>query len=216
MKTIFAISLVAYAAALAVVAFGRGGELSLSTLAQSPFGWGLAASLLLSYLFVGSNGFIGVLKHELAHAVAAVLTFNRPVGLHVNTDGSGLHEYRGRANWFIHLAPYFLPLLTLPLLVLGWVGIAGGIWYQALLGVAAGVDLVIAGKQVSYSQPDLLRVGKVRSTLLIGASAMICWIHVGLFGLRESLPRVAETYVTAGRSLWATTVAAAGAVRSMW
>lgn len=57
--------------------------------------------------------FFSTFEHELTHNIWAMIFFIKPMGFHVNTDGSGLFEYRGGGSKFseifISLSPYFFP-----------------------------------------------------------------------------------------------------------
>lgn len=215
MKTLSTLLLCSYALALAAALCGPYAD-DLVAWVSSPFGLALAAGFGSTYLLFRPYGFAAVLKHEIAHSLAAVMTFNRPVALQVKSDGSGLAEHRGTHNWFICLAPYFLPVMALPLLLIGCLGIASGTGYAVLLGLAAGFDLGVSWRQFGYHQVDLLHAGKVRSTLLVASCATVCYTFVIAFAGAES-PRIAITVLKTGAgqlAVWAHTawVSVAGLV----
>ena len=56
--------------------------------------------------------FFSTFEHELTHNIWAMLFFRKPMGFHVNTDGSGLFQWEGGSKFskiFILLSPYFFP-----------------------------------------------------------------------------------------------------------
>mgnify|MGYP006135399681 FL=1 len=69
-------------------------------------------SLVFLLLFKRILNFFTTFEHELTHNIWAMLFFRKPMGFHVNNDGSGLFEYEpgGRfSNKFILLSPYYFP-----------------------------------------------------------------------------------------------------------
>ncbi len=84
--------------------------------------WYFAGSFIVAvlvfkrYLWAGS--FYSTLRHELCHWFFALISFNKPHALNVNGDGSGQYAYSGKGNYFIALAPYFFPLVTVSLLLM--------------------------------------------------------------------------------------------------
>ncbi len=96
---------------------------------------GIAVYILLYVVILaGRIDFIEILEHELTHAVAALMLFQMPRKLVIDTEGvdkkngdekggakkrdtqvAGVTETIG--CFWVLLAPYFLPLFTLPLLL---------------------------------------------------------------------------------------------------
>jgi hypothetical protein len=76
--------------------------------------------LLYAVAFAGNIGFLETLEHELTHAGASLAIFKMPSKLVVDPKGggksAGVTETVG--CFLVALAPYFLPLFTLPLLLL--------------------------------------------------------------------------------------------------
>jgi hypothetical protein len=74
---------------------------------------GAVFSLFVVAKFKQQLEFFSTFEHELTHNIWAMLFFIKPMGFHVNTDGSGLFEYRNGGNKFseifISLSPYFFP-----------------------------------------------------------------------------------------------------------
>jgi hypothetical protein len=85
------------------------------------FLFGIVAYLLLYVLFLnGRIGFLETLEHELSHAAASLTILHMPGKLVVDPQSggkaAGVVETVG--CFWVALAPYFLPLFTLPLLLL--------------------------------------------------------------------------------------------------
>ncbi len=133
---------------------------------MSGFMAGLAAYLLLyPALFYRTIDFLEHFEHELAHALVAVI-FLRPVGsLIVNPrpksgeSGSKVTTYN--PGCLIYLAPYYLPVFVLPLLLVKLVVIpqAYGI-VNTLIGITTGFHLASLIKEFRPSiQEDIQNTG---------------------------------------------------------
>lgn len=101
-----------------------------------------------------------VCLHELKHAAIVILTGNRITDFHFEKNtGHVKFEISSRKIRFrplIALAPYFYPLLSLPVLLISffmwdyYILIASG-----LLGAALGIDLTTAWRDLHPKQTDL-------------------------------------------------------------
>ena len=168
---------------------------------RHPYTLSFVGAMCATYVLTGANSFVAVLRHEAAHILAAVLTLRRPVGLQVQANGGGLAQFRGGDSWFISLAPYFLPVATVPLLVLGLLGVASGDLYAILLGVTSGFDVAVATRQFGYHQSDLQYAGPIRSTLLTISMLIAVWTFVMLFGVLASVKGACHLYMKAAELL---------------
>lgn len=78
--------------------------------------------LLYAVALTGKIGFLETLEHELTHAGASLAMFKMPKKLVVDPKGGGKTagetETEAAGCFLVALAPYFLPLFTLPLLLL--------------------------------------------------------------------------------------------------
>jgi hypothetical protein len=127
--------------------------------------------------------------HEVKHSIMIHITGGQVTDFQVNkhTGHVAFKMLQDRTHFapFIALAPYFFPLLSLPILV---VCIALGQNFQALsiilLGSALAVDLVLGYQEIHPSQTDLQRIfgGIIPAYLFIGAFHLmwiiICWIWI--------------------------------------
>jgi hypothetical protein len=79
---------------------------------------GAVIYLFLYVIFLkGKIRFLETLEHELTHAAASIALVKMPTKLVVDVEKGGMVE-RPKGCFLISLAPYFLPLFTLPLLLL--------------------------------------------------------------------------------------------------
>lgn len=129
--------------------------------------------VILAAIFI--QGRFSVFLHELKHSVLSNLVGNRAKGMKVLRD-SGHFEYEftqetGRFNPFIALAPYFLPLCTAPALLVALTVFQDERAYQlALVGLCAGMDLLLCLRDISPHQTDF---SAIRGGYYIGLSYVI-------------------------------------------
>ncbi len=176
----------AFPAALAEVSYSRILQFLVCVLVG-----GLSAQLLI-------RGHFSVFFHELKHAVVSILAGNPATGLRISRD-SGHFKYTYSEetksyNAFISLAPYCLPLFTLPLLGLGCILFWGDSDKIVLLvGLGYGADLVMGLRDISPRQSDFssLRGGiglgllYVSSFHIIVSLIIFTWVASGLTGLER-------------------------------
>ena len=150
---------------------------------------GGAAIGLLFLFWRKPNWFIHTAVHELCHLVLCLLVFVRPTGITV-TDGRGgtvEHiETDAVRSTLIQIAPYTLPLLLIPVLVVRHFIITDpGPWRQVLSGAVA--FFAITHLQALYhnirinlsgDQADLVKVGRPLAFVLIALALMlvVAWI----------------------------------------
>jgi hypothetical protein len=121
---------------------------------------GLGISSIIWFFYVRKNDFLAVLEHELTHMLVALLLLKVPIRLHAHHQGDGMLECRGTdfGDYFVTLAPYFVPTITVSLLAFGWmVGDAFMPTYIGMLGFSTGFNLWSMMKETHAAQPDLQR-----------------------------------------------------------
>src|ERR1700677_1264994 len=74
------------------------------------FGAGFVTWLVI-YFFLPRTMWLYVLGHEFTHAVAAMIAGGKVSAFHVSAKGG--HVITDRVNWWITLAPYFVPIYAL-------------------------------------------------------------------------------------------------------
>ena len=107
--------------------------------------------------------FFSTFEHELTHNIWAMLFFRKPMGFHVNTDGSGLFQWQEGSkfsNIFILLSPYFFPTacyLWLPFHVMCkeeyyW-------FYFMMMGIFFGYQVMSTIQETGTHQTDITSNG---------------------------------------------------------
>ena len=107
--------------------------------------------------------FFSTFEHELTHNIWAMLFFRKPMGFHVNTDGSGLFQWEGGSKFskiFILLSPYFFPTacyLWLPFHVMCkeeyyW-------FYFMMMGIFFGYQVMSTIQETGSYQTDITSNG---------------------------------------------------------
>lgn len=138
---------------------------------------GMGAYLLVYVIFLKHKiGFIETLVHELTHAVAALTIFQMPRKLVVDPDLGG-----GRAGvvetagcFWVALAPYFLPLVTLPFLLIE--PVIPSPFDKAvdfLIGFTLAFHLLRVFKDLRVKQTDITTTGTIFSAAVLIALNLI-------------------------------------------
>jgi hypothetical protein len=114
------------------------------------------------------RSFAHTFEHELTHLVAGLLFLQSPSKFRVGKH-TGETELTG-SNWFISLAPYFLPLWALlPLLLLPLMNAAGTLTALGALGFLYGLHLYSTLYEFGFYQTDVTAHGKTFSLLCVVA-----------------------------------------------
>lgn len=142
---------------------------------QMGFWISFSAAFLVFFIFLRQTSFFAILKHELSHNLFVILTFHKPVALHVTSGKGGEFHYNGRANPFMLLAPYFFPLTASVLLLISLFNIQAQNLYFAILGVAIAFDLSTSLKDIHLKQSDLRYYGLFFSFSFILLALLICY-----------------------------------------
>lgn len=124
------------------------------------------------------------LIHELKHAALVILTGNKLQGISIGAGEGhieyGVYEDSSHLTPFIKLAPYFFPLFSLPIFILGL--LLEGDMRTALLyalGFFYGVDLSTGYGEIHSLQTDLKRVyGGFFITRLFIFGAHLLWFSL--------------------------------------
>lgn len=127
----------------------------------------MLVSMFFCYRFINQGSYWATFKHELTHNFFAVVTFKKPMGFSVNTDGSGHFRYLGKSNVFIDLSPYFFPMVTVLFLFFAIFEIRDLKVYYIFLGVASGFDSITAYKDIHPRQTDFNTYGYRLSIVII-------------------------------------------------
>lgn len=169
-----------------------------------PFAAGLGIYLVLWALSIRHwrTTWLSTLEHELTHALFAVLTCHRVVGIRTTWRSGGHVKYVGKGNWLVTLAPYFFPtvcLLLLPVFLL--VPVLESRVGDAVLGAAFAYHVTSTIRETHLGQSDLHKSGLLFCLLvlpslnLLSHGTVVAWCHGGNAGLASFVRLV-------GANLW--------------
>ncbi len=180
------------------------------------FGFG-AASWLVAWTLIfrrrAWGSWLPTLLHELTHALAAWLTFHRVVGLRASWRSGGEIEIVGGGNWFIAVAPYWLPL---PAVAVAIASLSPapmvGAWRAAGLGVALAWQATVLSREIHRDQEDLRRAGWLFCACTLPAANLLV-VALGLAWAALGPAAAGDVMITVGEGL-AELVARAAALAS--
>jgi len=134
------------------------------------FGAGVLAWLIV-FFFISRTMWLYVLGHEFTHALAAMIAGGKVSSFQVSAKGG--HVVTDRVNWWITLAPYFIPLYAIIWMAL-WLSV--DFWYPLAayqpilyfgLGIAWCFHLTFTASMFHTGQTDLTSQGFVFSAVVI-------------------------------------------------
>lgn len=143
------------------------------------------------------NGHLSVLFHETKHSVFSGLVGNKAKKMKVKKDtGSFQYTYTNATkdyNAFIALAPYWMPLFTVP--TVGAVALLVGqpsLVSLFAVGAAYGADTFMNVRDIHPKQTDILNINGGYKIGLLYIVAMnlalltilLAWVMQGVFGLK--------------------------------
>lgn len=165
----------------------------------------------------GAAEFLLAFDHESAHAIAAVLTGGRVETMSVSASGAGRVRHAGsKANWFVALAPYFIPTATLGLLVVALV-MPGRVdpWMAGALGATLGWHLASDWMDAGPHQPDIQDHGGWTAMYFVAGAWAFLLVAVPL-GVILGPVELWHAASDGARSLWVTALAAWESLREAW
>ncbi len=119
------------------------------------------------FIWLKNKNFYSTFEHELTHLLVGLLFFKKPAHFTVTRDSGGETGLYG-GNFLITLAPYFLPtfaFLMLPVYLI--ISPEFHLHYFILLGFVVSYHVFSTIQEFSYSQPDIIKSGKIFSTLFL-------------------------------------------------
>ncbi len=151
-----------------------------------PFGIGFGIYLVLYLVLLRTRfAFVEIFEHELNHLVTGKLLFRDVQELLVNADKGGHVQFRQGpdfASFIILLAPYTIPLFTIPLLVARlFLPPPISAVVDFLIGFTLAFHLVGLLKEFHPRQTDLQRSGfvfSVSAVLLVNAIWLVVAVAV--------------------------------------
>jgi hypothetical protein len=148
--------------------------------------YGFVVYFLFYPFFLGNvMRFFETLEHEVTHAVFAFLCFEDVRKLEVELpSGSGEVQVSNETgtNALVFLAPYFVPLLALPPLLIKWLAFPDSHGpLDMVIGLTLGFHFAGLVRELSYPQTDILRTGPVVSmTVILFANTLLLVVALGV------------------------------------
>jgi hypothetical protein len=150
----------------------------------APFGIGFGVYLLLYLILLNTRfSFVETFEHELNHLVMGKLFLKDSKELLVTADKGGHMDFRVNSNnFFIALAPYTIPLFTIPLLIARlFLPPPISLVLDFLIGFTLAFHLVGLCKEFRPRQTDLQRSGyafSVSAVLIVNAIWLVVAVAV--------------------------------------
>lgn len=112
--------------------------------------------------------YLATCEHELTHALVGLLFLKIPVAFRVSARAGGYVGFRHGANLWITLAPYYLPTVSLLLLLCRPLfGHRAAPVFFVALGGSVAFHLLTTWEETSWRQPDLQQAGRWTSLCLL-------------------------------------------------
>ena len=151
---------------------------------------GAAAGVVL-YPLIRRRRFFRTFEHETTHMLAAKLCLANMESMTVTSSGSGQVIYTRESNFFIALAPYFLPLFALCFTILAPL-LHPKLSAYALVpaGFMLTHHLLASFEEAMVGQPDIHESGRIFSIAFIGVFGLLIYGIIIAFaagGLHGSL-----------------------------
>ena len=132
-----------------------------------------AGCMFLLYHWLPKPMWLYVFGHEFTHAAAAMACGGRVTEMKVTADGG--HVKVTKDNFFITLAPYFVPVYSAGAVVVFAIGKSLGAWsgpwawgvFCWSLGVTYGFHILLSWNILQTKQPDITSQGWVFSAVII-------------------------------------------------
>ncbi|MBD3379547.1 MAG: hypothetical protein GF408_03685 [Candidatus Omnitrophica bacterium] len=170
-RTIFGILLIPAALGVGQAFYSEIREISLFSGTLHILERGVLAYLLL-HVFLVKPIYLYVLGHESVHVLAAWLCGGHVVSFNVTPSGGNVET--SKTNFFIELAPYFVPIYTLlsgvayvVLRSLGREGPAVSAVFLFLIGFTLAFHFVMTTEVLKLKQPDIMKSGIIFSSIII-------------------------------------------------
>ncbi|MFA6032284.1 MAG: M50 family metallopeptidase [Myxococcota bacterium] len=159
---------------------------------------GAAAGVVL-YPLMRMRKFFRTFEHETTHMIAAKMCLANMESMTISSSGNGQVSYTRESNFFIALAPYFLPLFALCFTILAPL-LHPKLSAYALVpaGFLLTHHLLASFEEAMVGQPDIHESGRIFSIAFIGVFGLLIYgiiIAFAVGGLHGSLTFVKRTPV---------------------
>jgi hypothetical protein len=129
-------------------------------------------------LFPGVWSYLETLEHELTHLLIGLIFLKIPIGIRVSAHEGGEVRQIGlgtSGQTWVSLAPYFFPTVSLAVLILAYLFRVNTVYLHGLLGWTTVFHLISNWGETSFRQPDLQKVGILKSILILPVMNLICY-----------------------------------------
>ena len=121
------------------------------------------------------GNYLATFEHELTHAIVAIVTVHKVTEFKV-TRREGGHIRTIGCNWVISLAPYFLPTLTILLMVaFHFLPVAYLRWADLALGATVAYHVLSTLAELHPAQPDFRIAGIPQSIMFIPTANLMMY-----------------------------------------
>lgn len=142
-------------------------RLNVSSEVDSP--WMYFVAGFISYLALQAiffkPVFMYVFGHELTHALAGIISGSKIRAFNVKRDSGSV--VLSDVNVFVTLAPYFIPIYTIVLLVAHAIFIIPRGYFLFLLGMTVSFHIALNVFAISQGQSDIRRYGRFFSIVVV-------------------------------------------------
>lgn len=140
-------------------------------------GFGLYGALWwLAFRRYGWGSWASTLEHELTHALFALLTFHRVTKITASWHDGGATSFRGRGNWLITLAPYFVPTASVLIAAFLWAIPDGWLhWASGLLGASIAYHMSSTWLETHFRQTDITKAGLIFSLMFLPTANLVAY-----------------------------------------
>ena len=171
-KFFFAVLLLPVCVGVGQALFDIISQLEFNEMVMAPFLTGIICMGLV-FFWLPRPILVYILGHEFTHAIAAMLCGGRVKGMKVGRDGG--HVYVTRDNFFVTLAPYFIPIYAIMVFVvfalgrqlLGWEGFVAWALFFWALGLSYTFHILLTWDILHTRQPDITSQGYLFSAVVI-------------------------------------------------
>jgi hypothetical protein len=183
------ISMLFFLVAVPFLFYGFGAEtlqiiakISLKDSRWTAFGIGASAFFPCWFaakrIFPGVWSYLETLEHELTHLLIGLIFLKIPVGIRVSAHEGGEVRQIGlgtTGQTWVSLAPYFFPTVSIAVLILAYLFKVNTLYLLGLLGWTTIFHLISNWGETSFRQPDLQKVGILKSILILPVMNLICY-----------------------------------------
>ncbi|HLM03036.1 MAG TPA: hypothetical protein VK400_18440 [Pyrinomonadaceae bacterium] len=129
-------------------------------------------------LFPATWSYLQTLEHELTHLLVGLVFLKIPVGIRVSAHEGGEVRQIGlgtTGHTWVTLAPYFLPTVSLAVLIFAYFAGLNSRLVLGILGWTTAFHLVTNWSETSFRQPDLQKAGLLKTLLILPVMNLICY-----------------------------------------